>query len=818
MMRRILQVVCWGVLMAGLVACSADTKLGGVKIPNARPDTRMVAQPPTLLEAGFAVEFFWTGSDPDGKLKGYEWKVSDNGLDGISPRDTLTVDPLTGAVLHPWRFTTATDSVFILLADQPGFPGDPETDPRSFRSHSLFIRAVDEDGAKDPSPAYISFTSTTLVPTCQVDYKNLTSSKDPKKVPPTVNIGWVGEDPDFDLKTPTKVRYLWKKALDSAGEFVTTRYAYENTPGLISFDDPDWSDWRPYSADIGKRKVKFRNQENRAYYFFAVQVQDTAGAVSVGLGWQQEVAHLTVKEDFFKPVLTVDEPFLNQGNQDAEVASGQPINFVWLADPSGYGGEIVSYRHGWDLTNPDNPADPQWAVPAGTSPQNLFDTERVFTEGTHTFYLRVVDDSDFVLLFTRNIQVVPYVDPEFQRPLLVVDQVIDQYVDNWRDRQNVSRNKEVFRNAYWRFLDDIQGGVSGIDWSRDWVEDSDQVYYSDIVQYSAVLCYAEYNDSQLMFDKFRPEGNQDKFVWLTPYQYRGGNFFLVGQASMESFLPNFSRYAVPIIFDAKETTLLIGGQDYTIGYGTRSLPDGTEVYRGPLMYPYATAGITALDWTAPAGKYIYGRPVPASQDRRPACVGLKGLALDPAFKLNHGIGPGVVPDTMWTNRDIDWHDYSAVEVDTLKLGTLNFTFTKDEFVNESISERTGIILQNCDSTDAPNGQCIEPMFKGIARFDWLRELRWRQGDSEWPSGTYSTDDLVTQCGTQALTDYNGRPRSSAWTNGRTFGYFSYKMVAEKPGLKRADVYWGFDPYRFDESGTKKTIRWVLSYFGIDINQ
>jgi len=275
---------------------------------------------------------------------------------------------------------------------------------------------------------------------------------------------------------------------------------------------------------------------------------------------------------------------------------------------------------------------------------------------------------------------------------------------------------------------------------------------------------------------------------------------------------------VPVIFDSKETTLLVGGTDYTIGFGTRTLPDGTEVYRGPLMYPYSTAGITALDWTAPASKYIYGRPVSAGQDRKSACVGLKGLALDPAFKLNHGIGPGVIPDTMWTNPDIDWHDYSAVDADTLKLGTLNFKFTKDEFVNESISERTGIILQNCDSSEAPNGRCIEPMFKGIARFDWLRELRWRQGDAEWPTSTYSTDELVTECGTQALTDYNGHPRSSAWTNGRTFGYFSYKMAAEKPGVARADVYWGFDPYRFDEAGTKKTIRWVLSYFGIDLNQ
>ncbi len=42
------------------------------------------------------------------------------------------------------------------------------------------------------------------------------------------------------------------------------------------------------------------------------------------------------------------------------------------------------------------------------------------------------------------------------------------------------------------------------------------------------------------------------------------------------------------------------------------------------------------------------------------------------------------------------------------------------------------------------------------------------------------------------------------------------MLPDKP-VQRADVYWGFDPYRFDNEGTKKAIRWVLEYFGLTIN-
>ena len=45
---------------------------------------------------------------------------------------------------------------------------------------------------------------------------------------------------------------------------------------------------------------------------------------------------------------------------------------------------------------------------------------------------------------------------------------------------------------------------------------------------------------------------------------------------------------------------------------------------------------------------------------------------------------------------------------------------------------------------------------------------------------------------------------------------SYKMYQDKP-WGAGDVYWGFDPYRFDEDGTRKAIRWVLDYFGLPIN-
>jgi len=137
-------------------------------------------------------------------------------------------------------------------------------------------------------------------------------------------------------------------------------------------------------------------------------------------------------------------------------------------------------------------------------------------------------------------------------------------------------------------------------------------------------------------------------------------------------------------------------------------------------------------------------------------------------------------------------------------------------VDGNISSRaTPLIPQECD--DAPLGRCIEPMYTGISRFDFIREYRWANGETDWPASRYSNYELDDGCGPLALTSYQGLERNSARTNGKTFGYFSYKSWQQKP-VRKADVYWGFDPYRFDHVESRQAIRWVLQYMGLQINQ
>ena len=818
---------------AALIAaagCSVDTELGGVAVPNARPDTRITGQPPTLLEAGFVVDFNWTGADPDGRIVGYQWKLSDNGVDGISPRDTLTRDPLTGAELNPWHFTTATDSTFLVLADQADFPGD-EAAPRSFRTHSLFIRAVDDKGAVDPSPAYMTFTSTTLVPTARATFPGL-STQTYRAAPTTLNIGWEGTDPDFELRIPTRARYLWTQALQPDGADLQTRAQYDRFyDELIDFDDPAWSTWERYKPNAEDRKAKFERIPDNTFWLFAVQTQDTAGAVSVGRRYGVEVGHLRVVDGINKPLVRVSEPFLGthpNSFKQFSVAAGQPINLTWTGTAAEYNGQIVSYRHGWDLVSVDDANDPGWAVPPGTSEQNLVAEERSFQDGVHSFWLKVVDDAGQEKVIEWRLSVVPYVDYEAQAELLVIDQVVDRQVQNWQDQQGIPRNDEQYRNEFWSFLQNQPGGVNGLDWNLDRFDHTADINYADLVPYKAVLCYAKSNENQIMMGKFRPENGRDKYVWLRPYQERGGNFFLVGGRSMDSFLEVDPLYMTPTIFDTREEKYPSGTTTFTVGFGTRETPDGREVQRGPEQYPYAVAGISALDWTSVNTKYIYARPRQTmDKERRNTCVGLKALVLDQDFVAHWNVGPGAIADTIGTEPLIDWYDDHRAAMDSLDVVHNQFPFRDDEFINANISTRqTQFAEQLCpDALDAPGGRCIEPMFRGQARFDWVREWKWSHGYPAWPESVmvdgqmqvlFTQTDLDEMCGTPALTGYGGLSRGSAKTNGKVFGYLSYKMVQDKPS-QAPDVYWGFDPYRFEHEESKKAVRWVLrEVFQLDV--
>ncbi len=656
------------------------------------------------------------------------------------------------------------------------------------------------------------------VPGIRLDFPG-TGSQTAVALPPGYSFLLTVWDEDGGAIGPRKYRYLVKEAVVD-GTVINSAYFYNQyVDELVSFDDPQWSDWIDLNTGTEEpKRLTMPILPEGGFYICAVQVLDADGTVSMDRTYNQSVANFHVSEQF-RPVILVFELFLGSFNNtwQSELASGQPLNFQLQASAAEYGGSIESFRYGWDVIDPDDPNDPGWAIPAGQAEETIVVPERVFTEGLHSLLVQAVDSYGFDHHYFGYLNVIPFVSIENQLPLLFVDQVVDHMSNRWPSEDNsVAYDHEDFRNEYWDFLAAAEG-VADYNPQRDRRDHTQQVQYSEIVNYRSVLVTARFHTQQTMFNQFRAENGQDKYVWLGPYQAQGGNLFLVGDRSMESFLEP-QNYMTPLIFDTSEEFFQMNNETYIVGFGLLVRPDGSSINRGATMYPYLTAGLSLLDWSVPVNKHVYGRMLPAHYDRRAECSGMKAMVLAEDFRSHHQINSLVIGDTLQTNRDIDWRDGNYNEPDTLLSN--EFPFTGDEFIDENITSRP-TFWQRQDCADGYDGYCVEPMFQGVSRFDYKRKVHWDAGDTDWPSNYYSDSELEEICGAMALTSLETPegpiPNGTALTNDLTYGYLSYKNVADKPSGK-ADAYWGFDPYRFDPVESKKAVRWVLGYFGLPMNQ
>jgi len=218
---------------------------------------------------------------------------------------------------------------------------------------------------------------------------------------------------------------------------------------------------------------------------------------------------------------------------------------------------------------------------------------------------------------------------------------------------------------------------------------------------------------------------------------------------------------------------------------------------------------------SPIGTYYeYDTGVLARTRRRAACAALKGLVVDADFKANYFPGGGVVPDTIWTDETVDWND----ELMPSGRDVLQYSYLwgEDEFYNvDAVSRNTPFTIQECE-VDGVTRDCIEPMFRSISRFDWVKVSRREiDPDDTWPEGYYGgagQPDLTALCGDRGL----NASRTSAVTNDRPVAFITHKTAPQKPS-RVGDVVFGFDPYRFDNDEMPGIIRWVLGeYFGLSM--
>ncbi len=168
---------------AALAACSSD-KLTGTHIANQPPTVWLSAAPPEGSTGTYTVHLYWGGWDPDGEIKRYEYLVTDNVSGVFDPADTTHVQ---------WKPVFANDSTFTFSADVLVDTTTTQQVTEFTRSHTFFIRSVDNQGQRSQRPAYRSFTSRTLSPRVVVSIP-ARNGYNPAEMPPIATFRWSATD------------------------------------------------------------------------------------------------------------------------------------------------------------------------------------------------------------------------------------------------------------------------------------------------------------------------------------------------------------------------------------------------------------------------------------------------------------------------------------------------------------------------------------------------------------------------------------------------------------------------------------------------
>ena len=176
--------------LAALVAAGACSPRRAI-VPDVPPETTLFVQGP-LSTVNHIVHLYWFGSDPDGEVAYFELRFKNPAL----PADTQ------------WVRTTQTDSVFSVFT------------PTGFTAPKFEVRAVDDHGLTDPTPATNDFSFSNQPPT--VHFALVPNANDTTYA--TATLSWQATDPDGD---PGRMQFL--VYLDSLGSRPVDPVALPNT-------------------------------------------------------------------------------------------------------------------------------------------------------------------------------------------------------------------------------------------------------------------------------------------------------------------------------------------------------------------------------------------------------------------------------------------------------------------------------------------------------------------------------------------------------------------------------------------------------------
>jgi hypothetical protein len=545
--------------------CTQNDLLGTAK-DNQPPQVWLSSGPPEGTVASYRLRFFWGGWDPDGEIAYYEYAIADNDNGAFDPADTTGADK--------WHRVFATDSTFLFTADavkdstelQAGYLQSIDF----VRSHTFFIRAVDEQGLSSRPPAYRSFTARTLSPVVDILIPRVFAGA--SSVPPIMTFRWQATDwvsNRHEVQEPDSVRWILLPVHAFGGNWGATITYIRESPNA-----PEWSRWHFYRAPGDSGKMWTTPALAYGGYVFGVQVKDEAGAVSPVFDEYRNLRRISVSSRSTGPVLRVTNRYTgtiitsnpNTSPLILDILSGVSMSFKFSADASAYGGAVSGYRYGWDIQDFNDPT--QWEVsytPFIREVNGVPTAEtrpRTWRYDSHTFYVEVMDNSGFTSMAAITANVVPMT---MERDVLV----IDDYNEMWNAGFDATSGGSPSDEEHDKFWVDVLRDVWGFEPDVDMIEVETDLPIQTLAKYRTIIwdTYGGYNVQKGVsllpeYIRFAPSDTtlrggligKVRINILLFYLEAGGHVLICGEQPMtgviNTTLPGVKRSGVvyPMIF------------------------------------------------------------------------------------------------------------------------------------------------------------------------------------------------------------------------------------------------------------------------------
>jgi hypothetical protein len=608
-MKRLLVLLVLSAVVA-MAACSDSTN--DTAYGNQAPQVWLSAAPPEGSVSKYLVKLYWGGWDPDGEISHYEYYITDNKSGVFDPADL----PEDG-----WYNVVANDSSFTFSADSLVNPNTGDLASAFVRSHTFFIRAIDDEGLRSDY-AYRSFTAFTLSPEVQIDVPRRTNGGS-ASVPAIATFRWHATDYVDNLNTrqdPESVQYVLKSTAPFGGDFNKT-LAYLRTPASL----PDWSDWVYYRAPQDSGKFWTTPVQDYGTYMLAVRAKDEAGAITPVLDEAHNARRIQITSRNTGPFFTLSNIYMGAVSTTVcttpatilDIPAGVALDFRLAASADSYGGIVSGYRYGWDISDLEDPD--QWEV--DFTPFTTTDDEgrstagtpsRAFFYGTHVFTCEVVDNSGYCSRIEVKVNIVQFT---LERNILVVD---DFAPDN--DPQQAGWNNAAGRgvlpsdaehDAFWV---DMMSNVQGFDPTLDMIAtvQGNTVPLTKLANYKSIV-WSVFGDVATRDANRLPElyryivhrsssGTVTSSGKVTPNlmalaMAAGAHILIAGTQPVQNVIPRGSAsYRYPLIFE------------YELEDPQNVAPDPSETGSGVTDFSYRELCLETLDFAYTTTQRLRNRP------------------------------------------------------------------------------------------------------------------------------------------------------------------------------------------------------------------